>query len=296
MKLSHLSDRGVVTVAGDAAGGFLDGLLTSSIGTLRPGEARYAGLLTPQGKLIADCIVIAATGLEAVPDAGYILDCPRQLAETLASRLNFYKLRAKIAIADRSADFAVIATWDGATETGLGLRYLDPRLPALGGRIIVPTGAVDAVAAEFKHPMLATDEYEAHRIGLGVPRGGVDFRYGDAFPHEADMDQLGGVDFNKGCYIGQEVVSRMEHRGTARNRIVPVDYDGTAPEPGTAVMAGNKTLGTMGSAARGHGLALLRLDRLAEAAGAPLTAGVTVLHPRKPDWARFDIPNSKAAE
>ena len=118
-------------------------------------------------------------------------------------------------------------------------------------------------------------DYEAHRIALGVPRGGLDFIYGDAFPHEADMDQLDGVDFDKGCYVGQEVVSRMEHRGTARNRIVPVAADGFAPDAGVPVMAGDKQVGMMGSAAGGRGLAMLRLDRVADAlaAGTPLIAG-----------------------
>ena len=131
-----------------------------------------------------------------------------------------------------------------------------------------------------------------------MPRGGLDFIYGDAFPHEADMDQLHGVDFNKGCYVGQEVVSRIEHRGTARNRVVPVTADGNAPAAGVPVMAGEKQVGLTGSAIGSQGLALLRLDRIADAnaAGLPLTAGGVTLHPRKPDWARFAFPDKKAAE
>jgi hypothetical protein len=131
-----------------------------------------------------------------------------------------------------------------------------------------------------------------------VPQGGADFGYGDAFPHEADMDQLGGVDFTKGCYVGQEVVSRMEHRGTARSRAVPVHYDGAMPEAGAAVSAGGRQLGTMGSAAAGRGVALLRLDRVAEAItqGEPLLCGGTTLELVKPDWARFAFPgDTKAA-
>ena len=123
--------------------------------------------------------------------------------------------------------------------------------------------------------MPADEAYEAHRIALGVPRGGVDFAYGDTFPHEADMDQLGGVDFDKGCYVGQEVVSRVEHRSSARSRVVPVAYDEFAPISGLPVMAGEKQVGTLGSTAKGRGLAIVRLDRVADAlaAGTPLTCG-----------------------
>src|SRR5262249_48690713 len=134
--------------------------------------------------------------------------------------------------------------------------------------------------------------YEAHRLALGVPRGGFDFIYGDAFPHETDMDQLAGVDFAKGCYVGQEVVSRIEHRGTARKRVVPIAYDGIAPEAGMPVMAGEKQLGTLGSTAGGRGLAMLRLDRVEDAlaAGPPLVAGRATIRLGRPDWARFAWP------
>ena len=130
---------------------------------------------------------------------------------------------------------------------------------------MMPPHLAAAAAAELGASFVAASEYDAHRIALGVPQGGVDFSYGDAFPHETDMDQLGGVDFSKGCYVGQEVVSRMEHRGTARTRAVPVRYDGVTPEVGAAVTAGERQVGTMGSAAGGRGVALLRLDRVAEA-------------------------------
>jgi folate-binding protein YgfZ len=134
--------------------------------------------------------------------------------------------------------------------------------------------------------------YEAHRIALGVPQGGPDFSYGNAFPHETDMDQLGGVDFNKGCYIGQEVVSRVEHRATARARVVPIVYDGAAPEIGTPVKAGDKAVGTLGSTAQGRGLALLRLDRVADAMaqGVPLEAAGVPIRLVKPAWAQFAWP------
>jgi folate-binding protein YgfZ len=140
-------------------------------------------------------------------------------------------------------------------------------------------------------------EYHARRIELGVPEGGLDFAYGDTFPHEALMDLLGGVDFRKGCYVGQEVVSRMEHRGTARTRIVPVVLEGPAPALGTEVAAGGKTLGRMGSSAGRHGLALLRLDRVddALATGAPLAAGgATLTLAPRPEWWTAPWPGERA--
>jgi folate-binding protein YgfZ len=289
MKAAYLADRGVLKIAGDSAREFLNGLLTSDIGALTAGAARFAGLLTPQGKLIVDCIVVETD------QGGFLLDCPRALASTLATRLNFYRLRAKVTIEDLSATLGILVAWDGDGQTSLGLAYRDPRLDGLGIRIILPPELAPATAAELNATLVDAGDYEVHRIALGVPRGGVDFSYGDAFPHETDMDQLGGVDFNKGCYVGQEVVSRMEHRGTARTRIVPVTYEVAAPEPGTAIMAGDKAVGTMGSAAAGHGLAMLRLDRVAEAAGKPLTAGGIDLTVRRPDWARFDIPSPERA-
>ena len=149
----------------------------------------------------------------------------------------------------------VMAVWDGAGLSEFGLSYADPRLPALGSRTILPPDLVDRSRHRSRrHSSADAEAYDAHRIALGVPRGGEDFIYGDAFPHEADMDQLGGVDFDKGCYVGQEVVSRVEHRGSARSRIVPVAYE-FAPASGQPVMAGEKEVGTLMSTAKGHGLA-----------------------------------------
>jgi folate-binding protein YgfZ len=173
----------------------------------------------------------------------------------------------------------------------------DPRLPALGTRIMLPPHLAKEAATDLGATLVDATDYEAHRIALGVPRGGLDFAYGDAFPHETDMDQLHGVDFDKGCYVGQEVVSRMEHRGNARSRVVPVAYDGYAPDAGAGVTAADKPIGTFGSSAGGRGLALLRLDRAADAlaAGAPLVAGGATLRLVKPDWARFAWPGEATA-
>ena len=292
MKSAFLADRAVIKVIGDDARKFLHGLVTADMLSLTPGTARFCALLTPQGKIIVDFFVAEAP---AADGGGFFLDVPRALGTTLFDKLNLYKLRAKVLIEDLSEILDVLAVWDGTPAAKYGLSYADPRLPALGARLMIPPHRAADAAREIGATLLAAEDYEAHRIALGVPRGGVDFAYGDAFPHEADMDHLGGVDFTKGCYVGQEVVSRIEHRGIARTRAVPIRYDGGAPKNGVAVTAGERQVGTMGSAARGRGIALLRLDRVAEAAE-PLTAGGVPIHLVKPDWARFSLPDIKAAE
>ena len=298
MKAALLPDRGVIKVTGDVARKFLHGLVTVDMLALTPGTARFCALLTPQGKIITDFFVAEAPPAEG---GGFFLDVPRALAATLVEKLNLYKLRAKVLIEDLSEILGVLAAWDGQDTTKdyttkYGLVYADPRLPALGLRIMIAPHQAGQAAAELGADLVAAEDYEAHRIALGIPRGGVDFAYGDAFPHEADMDQLGGVDFAKGCYVGQEVVSRIEHRGIARSRAVPIRYDGAQPENGAPVTAGERQVGTMGSAAGGLGIALLRLDRVAEAAE-PLKAGGVPIHVIKPDWARFSLPQeSKVAE
>src|SRR5436190_13025522 len=295
MKAALLPDRGVVKVAGDDARKFLNGLITSDIAKVDPAHAAFAALLTPQGKIIADFILAEA---EASEGGGYFLDSPRALAPTLVQRLNFYKLRAKVVVEDLSEVLGVMALWDGTRTSAYGLCYLDPRLPELGCRCMLPPHLANEAAAELGAELVDAAGYEAHRIALAVPRGGLDFVYGDAFPHETDMDQLGGIDFAKGCFVGQEVVSRIEHRGTARTRTVAVSFDDFAPEAGTPVSAGQKSVGTLGSTAQGRGVALLRLDRVADAlaAGERLTAGGIELRPHKPAWARFAFPgNAEAA-
>ena len=296
IKAALLPDRGVVEVTGVDARQFLNGLLTADISKMTPEAARFAALLTPQGKIILDAIVAEAP---AADGGGFFLDLARALADACVERLNFYKLRAKVTIENLSATLAVMAVWDGDAVTEYGLCYRDPRLVALGWRIMLPPHLAADAAADLGADLAPAEEFEAHRIALGVPRGGLDFGYGDAFPHEADMDQLNGVDFAKGCFVGQEVVSRMEHRGSARTRIVPVAYDGFPPEPGAAVTAAARPVGTFGSSAGGRALALLRLDRATDAlaAGEPLIAGAVTLRLVKPDWMRFSFPGEgKAGE
>jgi folate-binding protein YgfZ len=295
MQAALLPDRGVVKVAGEDARRFLNGLVTNDMGKVKPGQARFAALLTPQGKIIVDFIVAEA---EADDGGGFFLDCPRALAPALVEKLKFYKLRAKVTVEDLSETLGVLAVWDGAALSDFSLSYADPRLSALGTRTILPPNLAAEAAADLGATLTDAEAYEAHRIARGVPRGGADFTYGDTFPHEADMDQLAGVDFAKGCYVGQEVVSRVEHRGTARTRVLPVAYGELAPAAGP-VMAGEKEVGSLASAGKGRGLALLRLDRVADAlaAGTPLTCGNMPIELAKPDWAKFAWPGeAKAAE
>ncbi|HYP10232.1 MAG TPA: folate-binding protein [Xanthobacteraceae bacterium] len=299
MKAALLPERGIIKVVGDDARKFLHGLVTTDMLGLAPGTARFGALLTPQGKIVADFFVTEAPQADG---GGFFLDSPRALAVTLVEKLNLYKLRAKVLVEDLTEILGVLAVWDGQDTTKgcaakQGLTYADPRLPALGFRVMIPPHRATAAASELGAALVGAEDYEAHRIALGVPRGGVDFAYGDAFPHEADMDQLGGVDFAKGCYVGQEVVSRIEHRGIARTRAVALRYDGAAPASGAPVTAGERQVGTMGSAARGRGIALVRLDRVAEAEQTALAAGGIPIRLIKPDWARFSFPGEiKAAE
>ncbi len=296
LQAAHLPDRGVVKVVGDDARRFLNGLLTNDTGKVAPGQPRFAALLTPQGKIIVDFIVAEAPTDDG---GGFFLDVPRALAPDLVTKLNFYKLRAKVIAEDLSEVLGVMAVWNGTKETDYGLCYPDPRLPALGQRIMLPPHLVAEAAADLGATLTDADAYDAHRIALGIPRGGTDFTYGDTFPHEADMDQLHGVDFEKGCYVGQEVVSRVEHRATARSRVVPIAYDEFSPMAGLPVMAGDKQVGQLGSTAKGRGLALLRLDRIEDALknGTPLTAGGIEIRAVKPQWGMFAWPGeAKAAE
>jgi folate-binding protein YgfZ len=282
MKAAFLPDRGVVKVSGEDARNFLNGLLTTDVALLRPGLGRFGALLTPQGKIIVDFLITEAPSGHG---GGFLIDCPRALAQSLADKLGFYKLRAKVSVENLSDSLGVLATWDGDPAVTPDLSFADPRNAALGWRILVPVELKQKVADLIGADLVDSSAYDAHRIALGVPRGGLDFIYGDAFPHETNMDRLHGVDFDKGCYVGQEVVSRMQHRGTARTRTVRIVLEDFSPEPGTAIVAGDKPVGTIGSTAGHNGLALIRLDRAADAlaAGTPLTSGGLAVRLAEPD-------------
>lgn len=285
-RAAELPDRGAVRVRGEEARGFLQGLITNNLDGVGEGRAIYAGLLSPQGKILFDFFVVPEEG-------GFVLECRKDAAAALRQRLVFYRLRAKIEIED--VPLKVAAVWGGGERGALaGFRsYADPRRPDLGHRVLTPE---DADLAALPCAPGNEAEYHAFRIGLGVPEGGRDYAFGDTFPHEALFDQLHGVDFRKGCFVGQEVVSRMEHRGTARKRIVGIEADTGIPPTGTPIAAGGTEIGMVGSTSGMRGLALIRLDRAeeAKAKGLPLLAGDTPISLRIPEWARF--ANSAVAQ
>jgi folate-binding protein YgfZ len=292
-KIALLADRGVVRVAGEDAEKLLQGVITSDMELLAAQPAVHAALLTPQGKILFDFFVVKAPG-------GFLLETAGEKAAELAKRLAMYKLRAKADIQDRSAAYRVFAGWGSkhaqAGEVGETYIFPDPRLAELGWRGLTSARLVSGIAATLGGVEATPEEYHARRIGLGVPEGGKDYAFGDAFPHEADFDQLKGVSFTKGCFVGQEVVSRMQNRATVRKRVVPLV--GEAPlTQGAEIRAGEAVIGTVGSVAGREALALVRIDRAAEAVAksVTLTAGGVAIALRKPDWATFDLAPAAAA-
>jgi len=276
-----LSDRSVLRVAGEDAHKLLQGIITNDLDRAQDGAAIHAGLLSPQGKILFDFFVVAAGD-------DYLIDVAREKAAELVKRLGFYRLRAKVEIAE-APEFKVAAAWDGETRPPAGaIAYVDPRLPELGVRLLLPSGET---TTDVGCDQASEADYHAMRIELGVPEGGRDYTFGETFPHDALFDQLNGVDFKKGCFVGQEVVSRMQHRGTARKRIVPVEGDATL-QSGGEIEADGLPIGPIGSVNGVYGLALVRLDRVEDAVskGAPLMAGETRITLRRPSFAKFDVP------
>jgi len=275
--ISLLPDRAVFTINGQDAKGFLQGLVTSDVENLGDGQASHAGLLTPQGKIMFDFFVIGQAD-------GFLIDCATSQIDEIVKRLGFYKLRAQVEITTQP-DLAVAAMWGGDGDLSDGILVVDdPRLADMGQRLIAKENELEPlINAQSAH-------YHKHRILAGVPDT-KDIGSSLCFPHEANFDLLGGVSFTKGCYVGQEVVSRMQHRGTARSRIIPVSFDGNIDEPNAEIRAGSKKIGHMLSVVDNHGLALVRLDRAKSArdAGDLIEANGKVLTLVKPQWASFDL-------
>lgn len=258
--IARLESRAVIGVAGPDWKSFLNGLLTQEVETLAEGELRFSGLLTPQGRLLYD-LFVAAT-----PD-GALLDVAAEHREAILQRLTMYRLRAKVELA--ASDLAVVAIF-GETPTSTENLYADPRLPGLGWRAYgqgLPTTA-------------AEDAYDAHRLALGVP-GPADWGTDRTYPIEADFDLLNGIDFKKGCFVGQETTSRMKRRGTIKSRMLPIAFDGPPPMFGTEVLAGELRAGEVLSGRDGRAMAMLRLDRIA---GVDLTADGRAVTVDWPDW------------
>lgn len=288
-----LPDRGLIAVTGADVCEFLQGIVTNDMETVTDSRAVYAALLTPQGKYLHDFFVFRIGGV-------LYLDCEAARRDDLMRRLAIYRLRADVALEDASDDFAVHAlfgadVWDAAgiapqegfaAPFGGGAVYADPRTAALGARAALPPDRAARVLAEAGFAEADHATYDGLRIGLGIPDGSRDMDLEKSLPLEYGFDDLNGVDFEKGCFIGQEVTARMKRRNLVRKRLLPVGIDGAPPAPGTTVQCGDHDAGEMRAILDGAGLALLRLDRLAPD-GPDLTAGGARITPHKPDWAEF---------
>lgn len=293
-----LSDRTVLALSGADTRSFLQGLVTSDVDKLTAETATYAGLLTPQGKILFD-FFLAQHG-----DAIWI-DCAAAMAADLTKRLTFYKLRAAVDIENMSGTLGVAAAWGSENLMGLeeagaaktlvgGVAFADPRFGKAGVRVIAAADSLAGLMSEAGCEPAAEEDYQAHRVALGLADSVHDIGSGEHFPHECNFDQIGGVDFKKGCYVGQEVVSRTEHRSNARKRLLPLSFEGSAPESGTEVSGNGKTIGQITSSAGTHALGLIRLDRAQSAIDAEgtLSAGEQTVSLQKPEWARFDVPGA----
>lgn len=267
MYFAKLDNRSLIEISGEEAETFLDNLITCKVVGLGKGKASFGALLTPQGKIMFDFFLIKT-------EDGFLIDTAESLGTELIKRLTFYKLRAKVEIKP-SAINDVIAVW--TNDLNISDLVQDPRHPNMGFRVYNPKIVKDASA-----------DYQMHRIECGIPEGGIDFEYNVAYPHEVLMDQFAGVDFKKGCYVGQEVVSRMQHRGTTKKRVIHITSDQPLPPTGTPILADEKSAGTLGSVNGKSGLALVRLDRVAKAN--LVEADGVALKTNIQDWVNFKFP------
>ncbi|NVK34761.1 MAG: folate-binding protein YgfZ [Rhodobacteraceae bacterium] len=291
-----LTDRAVIKVTGDEAEHFLQNLITCDVAKINEMGAAFGALLTPQGKIQFDFFVVRT------PD-GYLLDAPQAIAADLAKRLTFYKLRSKVEISLLDETNSVFASWGELPPVDLEqlVVFEDPRLSTLGTRIIGNSDLIERSLQKLNGDAVHKSQYTAHRIKLGVPESISDFAFSDIFPHDADMEQLNGVSFTKGCYVGQEVVSRMQHRSSARKRMIQVNSNKPLAASGTDIMADGKSIGTLGSSAADgeqyRGVALVRLDKVAVARekGATFSCGDAVIDLAIPNWAEFDWPSAQSA-
>ncbi len=269
-KIATLDHRRVIAVEGDDRVSFLQGLVSQDMERAAPGLALWSALLTPQGKWLAEFFVFS-------DGSRLLLDVEAAQQEMIATRLSRFRLRARVAIAATS--LVVQAAWGGPPPAVPGgLIAADPRLEAAGWRILAdPPLAETATAADW----------DRHRIGLGLPDGSRDLEAEKTVLLEAGFDELNGISWTKGCYMGQELTARTRYRGLLKRRLVPVAITGPVPEPGTPVTNGDRDVGMMRSAVAGQGLAVLRLDALDSAA---LVCGEAILRPLVPGWMRLPAP------
>jgi tRNA-modifying protein YgfZ len=262
-RIAALENRALIAVGGEDWRSFLQGLLTQDVETLAPGELRFGALLTPQGRLLFDLFIVGRPDSDG---GGCWLECAAERRASLLQRLTIYRLRAKVTLA--LDETPVLAAW-GSGPAGDGW-MTDPRLAALGWRGYGVGGAV-ADASEA--------DYEAHRLALGVP-GPADWGSETNYPLEADFDLLNGIDFKKGCFVGQETTSRMKRRGQIKTRMLPIVFEGDPPAFGAEVLAGELRAGEVLSGADGRAMALLRLDRIAGS----LTVDGRPVRVERPGW------------
>jgi tRNA-modifying protein YgfZ len=256
-RMARLADRGVLSVRGADSEKLLQGLVTNDLASLAEGEARYAGLLSPQGKILFDFFVVRHGD-------GYLLDVAREKTSDLAKRLSIYKLRADVSITDVSDSFNVVAVWGADSKKlaeGRGISFLDPRHQAIGLRLL--SGEVGADAQVDSNDD-AHHDYDVLRVQIGIPEGGKDFEFGDTYPHEANFDLLNGVSFTKGCYVGQEVVSRMQNKTVVRKRAIKISGN-AALTSHADILLGDIQVGRIGTVDGRNAIAMLRLDRVLEA-------------------------------
>jgi tRNA-modifying protein YgfZ len=266
-----LSDRAIIAVEGPEARDFLQGLITNDIATCRVGQAIYAALLTPQGKILFDFLITQ-------DQQQYLVDCAGASAADLMKRLGFYRLRANVQIAARP-ELLVAAVWGDPLPSHYEgvIAYPDPRLPLLGARVIGTQEKLEAAIASF-----ARGDYDFLRVSAGIPDS-ADLPPDQVFALDAALEELHGVSFSKGCYVGQEVTARMKHRATARRRFYVAEAK-LLPKPGTVIQADGRELGRLANGANGRALALVRLDRLAEAEHSRIEADGQPILLRKPEW------------
>ncbi len=273
--LCRLESRSLVDVTGPEASDFLDRMITQNTEAADGRTAGFGALLTPQGKIISDFLVVRQD------NGGFLLDAPATGEADLRKRLTMFKLRADVAIG--ASPLAVYA--GTGTPPDAGLVAVDPRHPDLGWRLYAAEGSVATNADEAV--------WQAHRVALGIPEAGADLPLLDAFPHDLAMDSLHGIDFDKGCYVGQEVVSRMRYRGTARRRPVTLSAETDLPPAGAEILIGGRVAGHLGSASGTRGIAILRLDRVqdAQTAGEAITVDGLPVSVALPAWADYGWPD-----
>lgn len=272
IKATILSDRSILKISGPEAHAFLQGLVTNNMDALSNEHPLYSALLTPQGKILCDFLLSMA-------GEQILLDCASSQSADLASRLKKYRLRAKVVIEEAGDTMAVLAS-EGAPPQGLGAvkAITDPRYAGLGQRWYLDASDLQGRLSSHGVELEPREHYERHRIECGVPDSTRDLEPDAYFPLDCNFEELHGVDFGKGCYVGQELTSRMKHRATSRRRMLPVASAGTLPPAGTKIMVGDTDVGEMRGALGPMGLALIRLDRLGaadtgEAAGQPIRIG-----------------------